>query len=311
MKRLNSQKGIMPIIVAIIFAVILVSVGLGGYLLVTNKTKPQPAVPKVSLITPEETVRDYYNAVLDCENAFGNAIVSSNASESARAGKILQECRRNADTKYTSSKTDSSIAFPCSQSNPPTEISIEKTTINGNSAESVVHTLYKSSEGSTIGVGLQIADGKWKIANTSCSIVDPTANWKTYTSKYNTYSIKYPQGWYIYEYKQGGGTGISDIPNPENMPQTISPRGHTHIIVGELFPSSRIFKDASSIEVSINSYAGVRREVGASTNQTDSWGLGEVVDFYNPNGGNNVEITKYVDDKQMFDQILSTFKFTQ
>ncbi|MDP2692978.1 MAG: PsbP-related protein [bacterium] len=132
---------------------------------------------------------------------------------------------------------------------------------------------------------------------------DPTANWKTYMSKYNTYSIKYPQNWYIYEYKQGGGTGISDIPNPEDMPHTISPQGHTLIIVGELFPSIPIPKDASSKQFSINSYTGLRSD------QTTSYGSGEIVDFYNPNRGNNVELAKYVDENNMFDQILSTFKF--
>jgi hypothetical protein len=133
------------------------------------------------------------------------------------------------------------------------------------------------------------------------STPDPTANWKTYVDQNNTFSIKYPANWYVYEYKQGGGTSISDLPG--DVAQNNSLKGHTSIIISDLLSSSPIFKDSSSKQFSVNSYTGLRR------NQSSSPGSGEVVDLYNPNGGNNVEITKNIDDNNMFDQILSTFKF--
>jgi len=140
----------------------------------------------------------------------------------------------------------------------------------------------------------------------------PTANWKTYTSLKGNYSIEYPPDWYAYEYNDANSSvNISDVSNPEDIPQSVSPQGHTSILLSAYqgampttFPYTNGSGTNSTIkQFSINSYTGIRGE------QTSTLGLGEAVYLNNPKGG-YVELVKQIDNNQMFDQILSTFKFT-
>jgi hypothetical protein len=151
---------------------------------------------------------------------------------------------------------------------------------------------------------------------------DMTADWKTYISDDNKFSIKYPSNWYLNKTNMCplSCIDISDVSNSLDMSFYTSHKGHTSVAVNENngvmltnFPYLQtVQNDLQKIsnpnptikKFSINSYTGIRGETS-----DPSMGIGEAVYLSNPKGG-WVSIIKFVDDNRIFDQILSTFRFT-
>jgi len=133
-------------------------------------------------------------------------------------------------------------------------------------------------------------------------------SWKTYTS--SSYSLKYPANLYIHEYNDDyQDLVIGDIPNPQ-MRGSLTPK--VYLTVGfynQSMPKSFPYTNGSDKNDTImpyptNGYTGIRGK------QTSPLGLGEAVYLQNPNGGYAV-LSLQIGDINIFNQILSTFKFTQ
>lgn len=147
---------------------------------------------------------------------------------------------------------------------------------------------------------------------------DPTANWKTYTS--SMYTLKYPAAWYANEYTFGkdapGGACVdfSDVTNSQDIPGKISPENHQIVTVctnssqmPKTFPYTNGSSKNETIQpFSINGYTGIK---GKTSSVVDVVNGSDVVLLQSPKAG-YVQITRALNATDKFDQILSTFKFT-
>ncbi|MCL5091118.1 MAG: hypothetical protein M1514_03855 [Patescibacteria group bacterium] len=140
--------------------------------------------------------------------------------------------------------------------------------------------------------------------------VDETANWQTYTNE--KYSIEYPSNWFVYDYKDKNlCVNISDVSNPVDIPSKLEADGHTVILMcfySSAMPKSFPYTNGSNKNTTvkpyeINGYSGIRGK------ETSTLGEGETVFLQNPQGG-YVTLRLETGDTKIFDQILSTFKFT-
>lgn len=138
---------------------------------------------------------------------------------------------------------------------------------------------------------------------------DETAGWKTYNG--SKYLIKYPNNLYLYEFKNDNeSVWISDIQNPTDIPEKISPDNHSIFGVSiyedempKSFPyTNGLDKNETIKSFSINGNDGIRGK------QTSTLGEGEAVYLKNPKGG-FAEITNQLGDSEAFNKLLATFKF--
>lgn len=150
--------------------------------------------------------------------------------------------------------------------------------------------------------------------------VDPTANWKTYTNSVLQFSIRYPSDWNIEEIENKTIILIKS-PNVEYQEPVnkvvkgaeiriqISPYNYSGNI------SSLIQKPGTVPEADITYISSILVEVSEIESvKTISTGLyGKVVQYQIPKENKIYEIGIYTSDQTIqntFDQILSTFKFT-
>lgn len=147
-----------------------------------------------------------------------------------------------------------------------------------------------------------------------------TTDWKTYASSPNFYSIQYPSNFYVHEYKDSsidktgntlGSIDFSDTPYDKRRigggtEITITLGGNIKNILSKIIPYDNGRSDNPTLKTyTINGYSGVRAQniQGIDFVRLDNpRGGGVYLDLYN---GSNSE-----DAKQIFNQILSTFKFT-
>lgn len=137
---------------------------------------------------------------------------------------------------------------------------------------------------------------------------DPTANWKTYSG--SIFSLKYPANWFLSPGAQS--VTLSDVQTPGDIPLKISPNEHQIIQVsffqGEM-PTNFLEQNGVTGQnptikpFYVNGYSGIRGQSGSTIGTIDN------VYIKSPNGG-YVIFQKLLGDKKTFEQILSTFKFT-
>ncbi|MBL7159779.1 hypothetical protein ISS85_04840 [Candidatus Microgenomates bacterium] len=150
-------------------------------------------------------------------------------------------------------------------------------------------------------------------------VTDQTANWKTYNSKDKYYSVSYPPNWNVYEYEEiyvdRSCIEIGDLQTEQltqlHLLDAETLKKHTSIQIcffpdldmPKLFPHTNGSEANDTIRnVIINNYSGIRGE------QTSTIGFEQRVDVENPGGGYSSIILE-IGDLNIFDQILSTFKF--
>lgn len=144
----------------------------------------------------------------------------------------------------------------------------------------------------------------------SPSPTNSSSQWKTY--KTENYTIDYPTDWSTYSYPESPScVGLSDIPNPQDIPGKIDPAGHQLIQICDsnlAMPESFPYTNGSSKNItikpfSISEYSGIRGK------QTSTLGEVDTVYLNNPGWG-HIEMLLELGDANIFQQILSTFKFT-
>jgi hypothetical protein len=143
---------------------------------------------------------------------------------------------------------------------------------------------------------------------------DPTANWKIYTGE--KFSFKYPSNLNIYVSAHGGSpnvviplVAITDLYNPENEPSDFTAAGHTIInftYIQGIMPISFPYTNGSSSNNTVQPYttngiSGIRGQ------ETSTVGLVDTV--YLQNSNEYVVIQKEAGEADVFDEVLSTFKF--
>lgn len=138
----------------------------------------------------------------------------------------------------------------------------------------------------------------------------PATNLKTYEN--GKYSFSYPADMFIFEYQDTDYTVlVSDIENPNDIAdKKISPEGHTFIQVNFInfpmtlhLPSSDGSPTKADSYTSPNGYTGIRGKYSFVT------GPGDIV-YLRKDANSHGAIIYEIGDKSAFDQILSTFKFT-
>jgi hypothetical protein len=137
---------------------------------------------------------------------------------------------------------------------------------------------------------------------------DPTVGWETYIGK--NFTFKYPADWFTSPGNQS--VTISDVKAPGDIPVKILPDGHQIVQiaffegkmptnfpeqngVNELNPTIKAF--------SVNGYSGIRGNSGSTIGTIDN------VYLKNPSEG-YIVLQKQLGNEDTFNQILSTFKFT-
>ncbi len=129
------------------------------------------------------------------------------------------------------------------------------------------------------------------------------------------YSFEYPSNFFVYDYKDvNNSVAISDIPNPQEIPQKVSEDKHTIVQVsfyrGEIPKCFNYTNGGTSCTNStIKPYTSSQGYSGIRGNQTSTLGLNDVV-YLKKDSTSYSEIIYELGDKKLFDQILSTFKFS-
>lgn len=161
----------------------------------------------------------------------------------------------------------------------------------------------------------------------STPATDETANWKTYTSTESKYTFKYPQDWnFPSGISHGCGSTISS-PSSEKMSLTICELGDNTInseadfLKKEQSVNLGTYALVSQMQIKVNNYTGIETESQGPTGKYAAPGvLNDQIDvtIYRPGFTfNTLSISFSMEDqsqfdqgKEIFDKILSTFKFT-
>lgn len=136
---------------------------------------------------------------------------------------------------------------------------------------------------------------------------NPMANWKTIN--YSIFSIKYPT--LLHVSSKDTCTYISDIEEPLDIPSKTSPGNHTVISIctyNQTMPTSFPYTNGSAANHTIRQYSANDLS-GIQGQTTSTLGTENVVFIKNPQGG-YVDIRRMLGDQNLFQEILSTFKFT-
>lgn len=153
--------------------------------------------------------------------------------------------------------------------------------------------------------------------------LDETANWKTYTSNKLNISFKYPQNWKIQDESylvirlipEENPEVITATPNPNGgfvgRPE-VYPKGYARISMGEEFQSLMIGRDqATKREMVIGGRKATLLEYPRSNYLDNIITVIYKQDEKEEWGELNLETTDLDRYRPIFEQILSTFKFTQ
>jgi hypothetical protein len=136
--------------------------------------------------------------------------------------------------------------------------------------------------------------------------------WKTFTS--TSFSVQYPPDWYAKSIEgQTDAVYISDVANPENIPNSIPPKNHQIIFIGYYqgdMPTAFPYKQGDTNSnttiqsYTINGYTGIEGHTAPQLDTND-------VDNINiPDGkGGYLATSNYLGDISMYKKILLTFKF--
>lgn len=136
---------------------------------------------------------------------------------------------------------------------------------------------------------------------------DPTVNWKIYTDPKGKYSFQYPINWYLYQ--DSGGVTIYDRPK-DQIPAGGGDSNSVEIgytATGSFSPNFAYDngpnKPNTTIkQYTINNYSGIRGQQAQGQ---------DIVYLKNPNGGYaSFILWDESNNEDVFNQILSTFKFT-
>lgn len=125
--------------------------------------------------------------------------------------------------------------------------------------------------------------------------IDSTYSWKTYTNANQGITLKYPSGWFI--------KSSNDINTCIKLSDSsyFGPP-HAQNVISLCFSTKPITSDNPNTQITVNGYQGFR------VKQTSNLGVGEKVFLLNPNGA-SVEIWMLLGEKNIYDLILSTFRF--
>ena len=158
-----------------------------------------------------------------------------------------------------------------------------------------------------------------KSTPTATPTPNETANWKTYVT--SNYSIKFPSNWFTRPYFADIGeircVEFSDIANPQDIPEKISPSGHSVIqmcsyigynaSLNDLYNNDSFIKNDNTIQTfSINNYKGLKAEDSSPLGGTETLAFLE-----NPGSTKGfIRLINRTGDIKIFNQMVSAFKFT-
>jgi len=160
---------------------------------------------------------------------------------------------------------------------------------------------------------------------TSDETVNPDlieANWKTYTSKFQDYSLRYPANWRLVE--DDSGITLEPILKSKYIITISGPSVNSGESVEEIIP--RMQGIISKTEITIGKYTGIKLESEQISKELNRYQRATSIVFENlssalahgkPGDKGYLAINLEISDKsqvqeveEIFNQILSTFKFT-
>ncbi|HSX19156.1 MAG TPA: hypothetical protein VLE91_03395 [Candidatus Saccharimonadales bacterium] len=138
------------------------------------------------------------------------------------------------------------------------------------------------------------------------NISDQTANWKTYTNKKFNYTFKYPPTLTV-------STGVESLPGNENL-RRLEGTAVINLINDNkiLFQISSLpeYKSLDQIKIDLNDKSGIKNITSTTLGSTLAIKYTDNSATYITLLKNNLRYDFYAGDKELLDQILSTFKFT-
>ena len=132
--------------------------------------------------------------------------------------------------------------------------------------------------------------------------IDETANWKTYTNQDSSYSFKYPVDWVLTEKIDGVRDGVWTEIEPD-----------IRIVVGAC-PGYSFWAGEPDPNANYSIYTPLQQKTISNRNinyysKTDTYSCTSNIAFFSKSLVVEL-ISKKTSNQQLFDQILSTFKFT-
>lgn len=135
-----------------------------------------------------------------------------------------------------------------------------------------------------------------QIGNQPSTNVNTISSWNVYTNAAQGITLQYPSGWYV----NGGGNINTCVTFSDS--QYADPAHSRTVISLCTYPTP--LPSGSNNQITVNGYQGVKVQ------QTSTWGASEGVFLANPKGG-STEIEILAGDANIFNLMLSTFKFIQ
>jgi hypothetical protein len=150
-----------------------------------------------------------------------------------------------------------------------------------------------------------------QVTPTTKPTTDPTANWKTYLNISANYSIKYPQGWGIENVSAGGNGILTSDARYIQIFYKVSTRDMAYGNLG--IEETGIIPPSEEKLLTVEKSLGTGLVLKCNSNFTDNTKTWCWIKVPSKEAYLNIQVFKGQDSyaNDVYEQILSTFKFTQ